>query len=67
MYGVNSRNCIVYRVEPHLTGLIGTRSHPDMQKIRIIEFSFENRLQWQFELKNFYIRMFKAIYLFMYK
>jgi len=52
MYGVNSRNCIVYTVEPHLTGLIGTRSHPDMQKIRIIKFSFENRLHWEFEVKK---------------
>jgi len=31
-------------VQPHLSGLIGTASHPDMQKIRIIGFSFENRL-----------------------
>jgi len=37
-------------VELHLSGLIGTASHPDMQKIRIIGFFFENRLHWQFEV-----------------
>jgi hypothetical protein len=36
-------------VERHLSGLIGTMSHPDMQKIRIIGFLWENRLHWQFE------------------
>jgi hypothetical protein len=30
-------------------GLIGTVSHPDMQKIQIIGFFFENRLHWQFK------------------
>jgi hypothetical protein len=39
-----------YKVELHLYGLIGTASHPDMQKIRIIGFFFENRLHWQFEV-----------------
>jgi len=33
-------------VELHLSGLIGTASHPDMQKIRMIGFFFENRLHW---------------------
>jgi len=28
----------------HLSGIIGTARHPDMQKIRIIEFFFENSL-----------------------
>jgi hypothetical protein len=42
---------IVYcTVDLHLSGLIGTGSHPDMQKIRTIEFFFENRLHWQFEV-----------------
>jgi hypothetical protein len=36
-------------VEFHLSGLIETASHPDMQKIRIIGFFFENRLNWHFE------------------
>jgi hypothetical protein len=34
----------------YLTGLIGNPRHPDMQKIRIIGFFFENRLHWQFEV-----------------
>jgi hypothetical protein len=36
-------------VELRLSGLTGTASHPDMQKIRIIGFFFENNLHWQFE------------------
>ena len=35
-------------VEFHLSGLNGTTRHPDMQKIRIIGFFFENTLYWQF-------------------
>jgi hypothetical protein len=31
-------------VELHLSGLIVTANHPDMQKIPIIGFFFENRL-----------------------
>ena len=38
-------------VELHLSGLIGTASHPDMQKIRKNEFFFENMLHWQFEVR----------------
>ena len=38
-------------VELHLSGLIGTASHPDIQKFRIIGFFFENRLDWQFEVR----------------
>ena len=30
--------------------LNGTAKHPDMQKIRIIGFFSENRLQWQYEV-----------------
>jgi hypothetical protein len=42
----------------YLSGLIGTASHPYMQKIRIIGFFFENRLLWQFEVEeNFYKRL----------
>jgi hypothetical protein len=41
-------------VELHLPGLIGTSSQSDMQRIRIIGFFFENRLEWQFQVaKNF--------------
>jgi len=35
----------------HLSGIIGTASHPDMQKIRVIGFFFENRLRWQFAVR----------------
>jgi len=38
-------------VELHLFGIIVTASHPDMQKIRMIGFFFENRLHWQFEVR----------------
>jgi hypothetical protein len=38
------------RVELHLSGLIRTANHPDMQKIRIIGFFFQNKLHWQFEV-----------------
>jgi hypothetical protein len=39
-------------VEPHLSVLNGMVSHPDMQKIRIIEFFFDSRPHWQFEAKK---------------
>jgi len=38
-------------VELHLSRLIGMVSHPDMQKIQVIGFFFENRLFWQFEVQ----------------
>jgi len=38
-------------VELHLSGLIGIASHPDMQKIWIIGYFFENGLHWQFEVQ----------------
>jgi hypothetical protein len=41
---------ITSTVELYLSGLIGTASHPDMQKIRIIGFFLENRFHWQFEV-----------------
>ena len=43
MYG---DNIFENTVELQLSGLIGTTSHPDMRKIRIIRLSFENRLHW---------------------
>jgi hypothetical protein len=42
---------ITNTVNFHLSELIGTANHPDMQKIRIIGFFFENRLHWQFEVR----------------
>jgi len=38
-------------VELHVSGLIGTARYPDMQKIRIIGFFFENMLHWQSEVR----------------
>ena len=39
-------------VDLRLSGLIGTTSHLDMQKIWIIGFFFANRLHWQFEVEK---------------
>jgi len=33
-------------------GLIMMGRNPDMQKIRVTGFSFENRLPWQFEVEK---------------
>jgi hypothetical protein len=53
------RNNRLNTVERHLPGLLGTTSHPDMQKIRIIGFFFENRLHLQPKVeKKFYMRLF---------
>ena len=38
--------------ELHLSGLIGTASHPGMKKIWIIGLFFENRLYWRFEVEE---------------
>jgi hypothetical protein len=46
-------------VELHLSGIIGTVSHPDTHKIRIIGFFFGNGLHWQFDVEeNFYKPLF---------
>ena len=39
-------------VEFHLPGLLGSTYHPDMQKIRIIGFFFENSLHLQPEVEK---------------
>jgi len=38
--GYHQLLCYIVRVELHLFGLIGTASHSDMKKIRIIGFFF---------------------------
>jgi len=38
-------------VELHLSGLTGTARHPDMHKIRIIGFFFENSIHCQFDVR----------------
>jgi len=53
-------------VELHLSGLIGMASPPDMHKIQIIGFFFQNRLHWLFEVEiSFYKRLFFG-YIFIY-
>jgi hypothetical protein len=47
-----SQRLLALTVALRLSGLIGTASHPDMQKIRIIGFFFENRLHCQFEVEK---------------
>jgi hypothetical protein len=42
--------CDISTVEIHSSRLIGRASHPDIQKIQIIGFFFENMLHWQFEV-----------------
>jgi hypothetical protein len=43
-------------VELHLSGLNRITKYPDMQKIRIIGFLFENRFHWQFEEKKRFLQ-----------
>ena len=40
-----------YTADVHSSVLIGTASHPDMQKIRIIELFFEKRLSCRMEFQ----------------
>ena len=47
-----ARALYICTVKLLLSELIGTASHLDMQKIRIIGFFFENRLHWQFEVEK---------------
>jgi hypothetical protein len=68
---VATQSLKAYTVEFRLSGLIGTKSHPDIQKIWIIEFFFESRLRWQFEVQKmstngcvrlrFYLRICKTL------
>jgi hypothetical protein len=51
----------------HLSGLFGTASHPDMKEIRINGFFFENRLNWQFEVKKKILQMAVLDYIFIYE
>ena len=41
-----------YTAELHLSGSIGTAGPPDIQKIWMIGFFFENGLHWQFEAEK---------------
>jgi len=57
---------VAYAVELHLSVLIGTASRPDMQKIRIMGFFFENRLQWQLEMETEFLQTAILGYKFIY-
>ena len=48
--GKHKITVLISTVQLHLSGLIGTASHPDMQNIRIIGFFFENRLHLWLEM-----------------
>jgi len=50
---------VLITVEFRLSELIGTASYPDMQKIRVIGFFFENRLHWQIYGMYLYVLVFK--------
>ena len=52
LYQTMSREISKYStVELHLFRLTGIACHPDMQKIQVIGFFFENRLHWQSEVR----------------
>jgi len=63
--GLVIKNTYENTVELNLYVLIGTVSHPDMQKIQIIGFFFENRLHWQFKVKK-NLQMAILDYIFIY-
>ena len=49
---VNLGLIITHILELHLSRILsGTASHPDMQKIRINGFFFENKQHWRFEFR----------------
>ena len=50
----------------HLSGLIGTASRPDMQKIRVIGFLFENTPHWRFEVGKNFLQTAVLGYVFIY-
>ena len=43
-------------LEYHLSGKTGTASRPDLQKIRVIVFFFENGLLWQLKFGCYYLQ-----------
>jgi len=47
---------VTYTVELHLSGLIVMARYPDMQKIQITGFFFENRLHWKFDVEKFFYK-----------
>ena len=57
---------VICTAEYHLSGLIGTSSHPNMQKIRIIGYFFHDRLQWYFEVEKKNLQMAVLVYTLIY-
>jgi hypothetical protein len=49
--------------ELHLSGLIGTASHSDMQKIRIIRFLSENMLHFGSKFGCYYLQYVVVVFL----
>jgi hypothetical protein len=52
--------------EIRLSEFIRTGRHPDMLKIRVIGFSFENRIHWQFEVLEKFLQAAVVGYIFIY-
>jgi len=61
-----SKIAVECRVERHLSGLIGTASHSDMRKVRIVGFISESRLRWQFESGKTFLQKTVLGYIFIY-
>ena len=55
----------VVTVELHLSGLMGTASHSEMQKIRIIGFFFENKLHWLFDVENNFFKGYIKLHIYL--
>jgi len=51
---------IIITVELYLSILIGMVSHPDMQKIRIIKFLFDNRQYCSLKFGCYYLQYVSA-------
>ena len=66
----NPKSLVLYhKMELHVSRIIWTAIHPDMQKIRTVGFFFENELHWQFEVERKFSAngYCKTTYLFTYK
>jgi len=44
---------------------MGTASHSDMQKIRIIGFFFENKIHWLFEVENNFFKGYIKLHIYL--
>ena len=63
--GIQIMNLLVILLSPvSLIGINMTTSHPDMQKIRIIGFFFENKLHWQSEVRQLLFTICTCVWTF---